>query len=138
MEFRVGYEPYCASLAAQRIRPEEIETLLSYIRRQEINVASEEKENLAEFAEMDMSFHCLIAQATRNTLFAHSFELIREHLLKQQVMSASYPERRGKALQYHQQVIQAFKERDRRQAELVMSEHVRETQKAISALLDTH
>jgi DNA-binding FadR family transcriptional regulator len=133
MEFRVAYEPYCASLAARRITEEEIETLISYVQRQEINVSSEK--TLAEFAETDMSFHSLIARATRNTLFSHSFELIREHLLKQQVISASYAERRGKALKYHQQLIQAFRERNRKQAERIMREHVRETKNAISALL---
>jgi DNA-binding FadR family transcriptional regulator len=133
MEFRVGYEPYSASLAAKRITEEEIETLVSYVERQEINVSS--AENLAEFAELDTSFHALIARATRNTLSSHCFELIREHLLKQQVISASYAERREKALKYHQQIIQAFRERDRRQAEAVMREHVRETRNAISALL---
>ena len=133
MEFRVGYEPYCASLAAQRISDAEIEDLAACVSRQEINVLSEE--NLAEFAETDTTFHSFIARATRNTLFIHSFELIREHLLKQQVLSASYAERRGKALQYHRQIIQAFKERDRRHAELVMREHVMETKNAITALL---
>jgi DNA-binding FadR family transcriptional regulator len=139
MEFRVGYEPYCASLAAERITEEEIETLLSCVRRQEECIVSsargEAKEKLSEFAELDTSFHSLVAQATRNTLFSHSFELIRVHLLKQQVISASYAERLGKALTYHQQIIQAFRERDRRRAEAVMREHVRETRNAISALL---
>ena len=133
MEFRVGYEPYCASLAAQRISHFEIEELIACVAVQEVNVLSEE--NLDEFAETDTAFHSLIAKATRNTLFIHSFELIREHLLKQQLLSASYAERRGRALQYHRQIIQAFKERDRRQAELVMREHVRETKNAIAALL---
>ena len=133
MEFRVGYEPYCASLAAQRISDAETEELTACVNRQEANVMSEE--NPAEFAEMDTTFHSLIANATRNTLFIHSFELIREHLLKQQVLSASYAERRGKALQYHRQIIQAFRERNSRQAELVMREHVNETKNAITALL---
>ena len=133
MEFRVGYEPYCASLAAKRITDEEIKVLLSCVKRQEVNLLLEN--DPAEFAELDMSFHRLIAEATRNTLFAHSFELIREHLLKQQVISASYAERRGKAVQYHQQIIQAFFDRNRKQAELVMREHVRETKNSISALL---
>jgi GntR family transcriptional repressor for pyruvate dehydrogenase complex len=133
MEFRVGYEPYCASLAAKRVTSEEIGELDSFVKRQETNVLSEE--DLASFAEMDTAFHSLIARATRNTLFVHSFELIREHLLKQQILSASYAERRGKALLYHQQIIQAFRERDRKQAEWVMLEHVRETRNAISALI---
>jgi GntR family transcriptional repressor for pyruvate dehydrogenase complex len=132
MEFRIGYEPYCASLAAIRITDAEVQELAVCVSRQEAGVSGED---LAEFAELDTSFHSLIAKATRNTLFVHSFELIREHLLKQQVLSASYAERREKALQYHQQIIQAFKERDRRQAERVMREHVRETKNAISTLL---
>ena len=133
MEFRVGYEPYCASLAAQRISDAEIEELTTCINRQEINFLSDE--NLDEFAETDTTFHNLIAKATRNTLFIHSFELIREHLLKQQKLSASYAERRGKGLQYHRQIIQALKERNCKQAELVMREHVMETKNAITALL---
>ena len=133
MEFRVGYEPYCASLAAKRITEEEINVLLSYVKRQEANLLLEDDPE--EFAEMDMSFHCLIAEATRNTLFAHSFEMIREHFLKQQVISASYAERRSKAVQYHKQIIKAFSDRNRKQAELVMREHVSETKNAISALL---
>ena len=133
MEFRVGYEPYCASLAAKRISDDEIEALTACVTRQEVNVLSEE--NLTEFAEMDTTFHSLISKATRNTLFTHSFELIREYILKQQLLSASYAERRGKALQYHRQIIQAFRERDRRRAELVMREHVKETKNAITALL---
>jgi len=133
MEFRVGYEPYCASLAAQRISDAEIEELTVCVRRQEVNVLTEE--NLDEFAETDTTFHNLIAKATRNTLFIHSFEQIREHLLKQQLLSASYAERRGKALQYHRQIIQALKERDCKKAELVMREHVMETKNAITSLL---
>ena len=133
MEFRVGYEPYCASLAAQRISDAEIEELIVCVNRQEVNVMYEE--NLSTFAEMDTVFHSLIAKATRNTLFIHSFELIREHLLKQQVLSASYAERRGKALLYHRQIIQFLKQRNSRQAELVMREHVIETKNAITALL---
>ena len=133
MEFRIGYEPYAASLATQRILDAEIEELTECVNRQEINLVSEE--NLDEFAEMDTTFHNLIAKATRNTLFIHSFEMIREHLLKQQRLSASYAERRGKAIQYHMQVIQALKERNSKQAELVMREHVMETKNAITALL---
>ena len=133
MEFRVAYEPYCASLAALRISDAEIERLTDCVSRQEANVLSDG--NLSEFAEMDTLFHSLVAKATRNTLFIHSFELIREHLLKQQLISASYSQRRERALQYHRQVIQAFRERDRKKAELVMHEHVWETKNAITALL---
>jgi len=131
MEFRVGYEPYCASLAAQRISDAEIGELVACVNRQENSILSEG----TEFAEMDTTFHSVIARVTHNTLFVHSFELIREYFLKQQVLSASYAERREKALQYHRQIIQAFTERDRRKAELVMLEHVMETKNAITALL---
>jgi len=133
MEFRVGYEPYCASLAAQRITNAEIEEMNACVNRQEVNVLTDENQDV--FAEMDTTFHNLIAEATRNTLFIHSFKLIRMHLLKQQLLSASYAERRGKALQYHRQIIQALKERDSKRAELVMREHVMETKNAITALL---
>jgi DNA-binding FadR family transcriptional regulator len=84
---------------------------------------------------MDVSFHGLIARATRNVLFSHSFDLIRESLLKQQIISASYSERRKKALQYHEQIIQAFEKRDKAQAQWVMYEHVSETKSSISSLL---
>jgi DNA-binding FadR family transcriptional regulator len=133
MEFRAGYEPYCASLAAKRISETEIEKLAEYVSRQEANITS--GGNLSDFAEMDTAFHGLIANATRNTLFIHSFDLIREHLLKQQILSASYAQRRGRAFQYHNQIIQALKERDRKKAELVMHEHVWETKNAITAIL---
>jgi GntR family transcriptional repressor for pyruvate dehydrogenase complex len=133
MEFRVGYEPYCAALAAERITREEIEELVSCVERQASGISSEEQ--CAEFAEMDVSFHGVIARATRNILFSHSFDLIREPLLKQQIISASYSERRKKALQYHEQIIQAFKKRDKTQAQLVMFEHVSETKSSISSLL---
>ncbi|GHS96869.1 GntR family transcriptional regulator [Synergistales bacterium] len=134
MEFRVAYEPYCAALAAMRITDAEIEKLVSCVESQIVNVSSDK--DPAGFAELDMNFHYLLSQATRNALFSHSFELIREHLLRQQVISASYTERRKRAMKYHQQIIKALQERDAKQAELVMSEHVKETQKAISALLD--
>ncbi|MDR2174716.1 MAG: FadR family transcriptional regulator [Synergistaceae bacterium] len=133
MEFRVGYEPYCAALAAERITREEIAELSSCVRRQESGISAEEK--CAEFADMDVSFHGLIALAARNVLFSHSFDLIRESLRKQQIISASHPERRKKALQYHEQIILAFEKRDKDQAQLVMYEHVSETKNAISALL---
>ena len=133
MEFRVGYEPYCASLAAKRITEAEIEKLTEYVSRQEANVLSEG--DLSDFAETDTAFHGLIAKATHNTLFIHSFDLIREYLLKQQILSASYAERRARAFQYHRQIIQAFKEHDRKKAEKVMHEHVWETKNAITAIL---
>ena len=133
MEFRVGYEPYCAALAAERITDEEITELIACVDRQAAGIALEEK--CSEFAEMDVTFHRLIAQATRNALFSHSFDLIREYLLKQQLISASYSERRKKALQYHEQIIQAFEKRDKHQAQLVMYEHVSETKNSISSLL---
>jgi DNA-binding FadR family transcriptional regulator len=133
MEFRVGYEPYCAALAAERITNDEIQELISCVDRQAAGISSEEK--CPEFAEMDVAFHRLIAQATRNALFSHSFDLISEYLLKQQLISASYSERRKKALQYHEQIIQAFEKRDKTQAQLVMYEHVSETKNSISSLL---
>jgi GntR family transcriptional repressor for pyruvate dehydrogenase complex len=133
MEFRVGYEPYCAALAAERITRGEIEELISCVERQASGISSEEK--CPEFAEMDVNFHGLIARAARNVLFSHSFDLIRESLLKQQIISASYSERRKKALQYHKQIIQAFEKRDKAQAQLVMYEHVSETKSSISSLL---
>ncbi|GHS86569.1 GntR family transcriptional regulator [Synergistales bacterium] len=136
MEFRVAYEPYCAALAAERITNAEIDKLISCVEHQIVNISSDRDPSI--FAELDMNFHYLLSQATRNALFSHSFELVREHLLRQQVLSASYAERRKRAMKYHQQIIKAFQERDARQAELVMSEHVKETQKAISALLDAH
>jgi GntR family transcriptional repressor for pyruvate dehydrogenase complex len=133
MEFRVAYEPYCAALAAERIAREEVEELIACVERQASGIASEDK--CPEFAEMDVSFHGLIARAARNVLFSHSFDLIRESLLKQQIISASYSERRKKALQYHRQIIQAFEKRDKTQAQLVMYEHVSETKSSISSLL---
>ncbi|MDR1621450.1 MAG: FadR family transcriptional regulator [Synergistaceae bacterium] len=133
MEFRVGYEPYCAALAAERITDREIGELISCVERQAAGISSEEK--CPEFAEMDVNFHGVIAQASRNVLFAHSFDLIRESLLKQQIISASYSQRRKKALQYHEQIIQAFEKRDKDQAQLVMYEHVSETKNSISSLL---
>ena len=135
MEFRVAYEPPCAALAAKRVTDQEIEKLVSCVECQIVNVSSDE--DSSGFAELDMNFHHSIAQATRNPLFSHSFELVREHLLRQQVISASYTERRKRAMKYHQQIIKALQERNAEQAELVMSEHVRETQKSISALLET-
>jgi DNA-binding FadR family transcriptional regulator len=133
MEFRVAYEPYCAALAAERITRAEIDELIACVERQASGISSEEK--CPEFAEMDMTFHGLIAKATRNVLFSHSFDLIREHLLKQQIISASYSARRERALQYHQQIIQSFEKRDEAQAQLVMYEHVAETRNSISPLL---
>jgi GntR family transcriptional repressor for pyruvate dehydrogenase complex len=133
MEFRVAYEPYGAALAAERITREEIDELVSFVECQASGISSEEK--CPEFAEMDVSFHGVIARAARNVLFAHSFDLIRESLLKQQIISASYSQRRKKALQYHQQIIQAFEKRDKMQAQLVMYEHVSETKSSISSLL---
>jgi GntR family transcriptional repressor for pyruvate dehydrogenase complex len=132
LDFRRGLEPFCAFLASKRITDRETELLAKLVEIQEKSTA--EASDAFEMA--DIRFHSAIAETTRNMLYIHTFDMILDIFKKQQSISGSYEWRRKRALKYHRQLIQAFRDRDSERVSLVMQEHIEDTRGYVSSMLE--
>ncbi len=121
-EARLIMEPKIAALAALRATTQEIEEIQKSIDR------GNSSESLGEFEKWDAVFHRIIVQAARNGLLASLYEGIHSvragnlwGKMKEQSLTA---ERRKAYIISHQAILDAIKDRDSREAERNMYEHI--------------
>jgi len=75
MELRIGVEVQSAALAAQRRTPDDIARLRESVAEMRRNLC-----NPDAYVELDVGFHVLIAETTRNSMIYHMVKAIRESL----------------------------------------------------------
>lgn len=130
MELRLGLEPLCAALAARRANKTQLREME---RLQKRLLACDVPQR---FAELDIAFHMLLAEAAENPLFQHSMNLVRAFFLEQQILTSQEEWRRNKAGKFHAQMIDSIRGRDEFAAEDVMREHMDDTYIYIKSIID--
>ena len=131
MDFRFCVEPFVASLATQHATREEIEEL----RRLTNAMKNNPLQSSEQYADTDLQFHTLMAEASRNALFLAAMRTARPHMMKQHLLTSSVPEMRPMGPRYHYQLIEALEERMPRKAEAVMRAHIDETYHYVKKIL---
>ncbi|NEJ73957.1 FCD domain-containing protein [Rhizobium phaseoli] len=121
-EARLIIEPKIAALAALRATRQEVEEMQKSIAR------GSTSETLVEFEKWDAVFHRIIVQAARNGLLASLYEGIHAvragnlwGKMKEQSLTS---ERMATYIVSHQAILDAIKDRDSREAERNMYDHI--------------
>ncbi|TAX78071.1 FadR family transcriptional regulator [Rhizobium ruizarguesonis] len=121
-EARLIIEPKIAALAALRATRQEVEEMQKSIAR------GSTSESLVDFEKWDAVFHRIIVQAARNGLLASLYEGIHAvragnlwGKMKEQSLTS---ERMATYIVSHQAILDAIKDRDCREAERNMYDHI--------------
>ncbi|MBB3354536.1 GntR family transcriptional regulator [Rhizobium sp. L9] len=121
-EARLIIEPKIAALAALRATRQEVEEMQKSIAR------GNASESMGEFEKWDAVFHRIIVQSARNGLLASLYEGIHAvragnlwGKMKEQSLTS---ERMTAYIVSHQAILDAIKDRDSREAERTMYDHI--------------
>lgn len=130
-ELRVAVEPVAAAAAARYADDSEIERLLALVARmRELGEAG----RLEEFLACDIQYHALLLRASRNELFAALTDVVAE-VLTGRTRHGLMPSRpRPEALDAHDAVAEAVRDRDPEAAERAMSVITNEIRAALGEL----
>lgn len=122
MEVREAIEPMAVRLAIQRAKPSDIRKLEKIHSKFKESV---ELDDAIKMASYDEAFHGYIAEITDNQLLIKIQENISEYFLEYRIRSFSVPESKTHALKPHQDIVDAFYEKDADKGEKVMIEHLK-------------
>jgi len=118
-ETRRLLEPGLAALAAERATDEELIEIENIVRQME-----EASQHGEDFADLDVLFHRLIAQAARNPILYQTIEGVSDLFLGSRRAILLDPDALLRALRYHVLIADALKERNAPQARLLMQGHM--------------
>jgi len=106
LEMRIGLETHVASLAAQRATTRAVQKLTENLREFEAHV-----DDLERCAELDISFHNLVAESSQNKLFSLMLAPLAEMLLEYRRRSLRRGDRKT-VIEHHKAVIEAIESKD--------------------------
>lgn len=118
LEFRKIYEINAAALAAERITPEEVADLSRALEDMRKGV-----QDLPRYAQADLDFHSLLAEATGNSLIVQINSLISE-VLRLSISQLTSGIGTENGLFYHQKLVEACAAHDPAAAAAAMRSHL--------------
>jgi GntR family transcriptional regulator, transcriptional repressor for pyruvate dehydrogenase complex len=122
-EVRRALEVEVAGIAAKRRTLEDLARLEATL-----NQMSNVRRKAEAFAEHDVNFHSLLAQATHNELFVLMNESIHDILYKVRQLGGMVPGSREKAINYHEAIFKKVRSSDARGARQAMLEHLADSE----------
>jgi GntR family transcriptional repressor for pyruvate dehydrogenase complex len=133
LEARMHIEGAVAALAANNAREDDLEKLEQVLKRMEQACSSED---LKSFIAMDVQFHMLVAECSKNRMMAKISEIIR-HLLHQLIhkffdaVASSVSDTMRHTINLHRNVFEAIQRRDAQSARKHMEIHIMDVKKRI-------
>ncbi len=124
MEFRMIVEPEMAALAAERIKPQDVETLLKLS-------DLPEGDTIDQHAYRDNAFHFFLAKLSGNTVLLVVMTSIEELMHVNRRKAFVVPGEIAKARNWHKAVARAVAARDPEAAREAMTDHIRQVMKAL-------
>lgn len=120
-EIRGALEGLAASLAAERVTEEELESM-----ERELVRTSEciERDDLSALVEVDTDFHALLFRASRNERLVSILSHLREQIQRFRTTSLAQPGRMRLALEEHKKIVEALSQRDPDLARNRAMEHI--------------
>jgi DNA-binding GntR family transcriptional regulator len=131
-EIRGALEGLAAGLAAERATDEEIEQLERVIARTSDCL---DKGDADKAVELDIEFHEVIYEASRNQRLTQIISNLREQILRFRTQSLAYPGRLAIAVHEHVQIVDAIAERDPGAARKRAEEHIEAARNALMKLM---
>ena len=129
-QLRELIEPQIAGLAAQMIKPYQLEELDQLIRKQVVCT------DISELKKIDVRFHALLSEATGNKTLAGLMDKISETLNESRIESHQSDERRVASVSGHCRILAALRSGDSEASSHAMHVHINDIKKAISHVLD--
>ena len=123
-EVRRIIEPELCALAAERISPEEIETL----RPQSVLQLND---TIEQHIDHDTSFHMAIARATKNTVLQIVMSSISDLLRESRRRSYVNPQEASEAREWHEKIFSAIERHDVAGARQAMVGHMSQVKRAL-------
>lgn len=117
-ELRSLIEVKTAALAAERRQRRDLARLRTAVEALEGCAVAE------DWVKLDAAFHVALAEATRNRLYAHLIEDLRDVLIEQSQVAASVDGRIDNANHEHRRVYEAIRDQDPAGAERAMADHL--------------
>lgn len=135
LEARQHIETIIAHLAAKRRTPHDVEEMDAMLA---VMKEALRRGEVATYAEKNLSFHMLIAKASRNTVLAMTIETFR-HLLKEFMADfmTMVPGMTESAMNYHVKIFRAIEKGDALSAQKHMRNHILHVERALREHLDT-
>jgi DNA-binding GntR family transcriptional regulator len=130
-EVRVKLEPMGARLAAERATTEQIAEMDECCQ----HMVRPDSLDSQELILIDRQFHTLLAEATRNKLLAGEIELFYNLSLRLWHLALTRMQAQSLDTDRHQAILQAVKDRDGANAEMLMKQHIQRFQESIRAVL---
>ena len=131
LEVRTGMEIYCASLAAQRITPDEEQALVQETCSIEKYISDPEA-----FISHDLRFHRLLAQAAHNFLYALMLQALHQQIHQSITAGLALQqsaEERARIVTLHQDICMAVCAHDAEKAAAAMRRHFAAVEQAAAA-----
>ncbi|HZK43893.1 MAG TPA: GntR family transcriptional regulator [Syntrophomonadaceae bacterium] len=120
-EIRSALEGLAASLAAERITDEELETIKNLWAEKAEAIASN---NLEKLIIVDTEFHEAIYKASRNDRLTNIINNLREQIQRFRATTLAYPGRMATSLDEHRGIVEALQARDVQLSRQLAVEHI--------------
>ena len=129
LQTRIALEGFAASVAAKKIKPEEIAKLEEMIKKMSISIY---KNDVVAYSELNALFHNLILKVCGNMRLMKICNNLSSSDHRFRIRSLrNNPERLKYSLKEHQDIIEALKRKDAEQAERLSKEHIENVLKNI-------
>ena len=133
-EVRACLEGLAASLAAQRMTPEELDEMEKSLF---IEAGETEGNNLRSIVEIDTSFHDLLYKAARNEKLLQMVNNLQEQLQRFRSASLARPGRSKTALDEHRKILAALALRNAKMTQKLAIEHIENAETAMMESIES-
>ncbi len=133
-EVRAALEGLAASLAAQRITPEELDEMEKSLF---VEAGEIDGNNLRSIVEIDTTFHDLLYKTARNEKLVQMVNNLQEQLQRFRSASLARPGRSKTALEEHRKILEALALRDSKLAQALAIEHIENAETAMMESIES-
>jgi len=131
-EIRAALEALAAGLAAERITADEMELL----ERSLVQISkSSTGDNINAIVAVDINFHDIIYQASRNQRLVQIITHLKEQIHRFRMTSLSQPGRTKVALDEHKIIVEAISDRNIELAQQLAREHIENAEQSLLNVL---
>lgn len=130
-ELRIVLEGFCARLAAQRIREDQIERMELVLR----DLEELQGGHPSALISVDKRFHRLLYRAADNEFLAETLDRLYDLSLRLWYLVLTRLDDVRDSIEQHRRILKALEEGDRAQAEMLVQSHIVEFQQKIKAAL---
>ena len=134
LEVRESLENLATDLACERITDEEIEDLK--VKNEAFKEAVQNKKaDFSELAELDVAFHDVIFNASKNTRLIQILNNLREQMYRYRLEYLKNAEYYERLVKEHNLITDGVIRKDKQQVQKVMDKHIRHQKDAVIALI---